>query len=187
MSSGEEKKVDRRGVLRIIGGTVAGLVVGGVIGYLAKPAEVIEKTITHTTTVTGPATTITVTKTVTLTPTPTIAKPKKLNVAFWVGNLASPFWISCKDGAEKAAKDINDHFGEELCTVTTFDCRDDPATQTSQIESVIGAGIYGAAVLPAVVAEAMVPAFKKLYDAKIQQLHMIERSRQRVGNIDSSV
>jgi ribose transport system substrate-binding protein len=167
MSSGEEKKVDRRGALRIIGGAVAGLVVGGVIGYLAKPAEVVEKTITQTTTVTGPATTVTVTKTVTLTPTPTVAKPKKLNVAFWVGNLASPYWISCKDGAEKAAKDINDHFGEELCTVTTFDARDDPSVQTSQIESVIGAGIYGAAVLPAVVAEAMVPAFKKLYDAKI--------------------
>ena len=43
MSSGEEKKVDRRGALRIIGGAVAGLVVGGVIGYLAKPAEVVPR------------------------------------------------------------------------------------------------------------------------------------------------
>jgi|FaiFalDrversion2_1042247.scaffolds.fasta_scaffold00813_4 ribose transport system substrate-binding protein len=165
----EEKsqKVDRRRALQVIGGTVAGLVIGGAVGYLAKPAEIVEKTTVYTTTVAGPATTLTLTKTVTLTPTPTIIKAKKLNIAFWVGNLASPYWITCKDGAEKAAKDINDHFGEELCTITTFDARDDPALQTSQIESVIGAGIYGAAVLPAVVAEAMVPAFKKLYDAKI--------------------
>ena len=165
MSSEESKKVGRRTALKVIGGTVAGLVIGGVIGYLVKPTEVIKETITHTVTVTGPATTVT--KTVTVTATPVAPKPKKLNVAFWVGNLASPYWISCKDGAEKAAKDINDYFGEELCTVTTFDARDDPDIQTSQIESVIGAGIYGAAVLPAVVAEAMVPAFKKLYDAKI--------------------
>lgn len=165
MSSEEAKKMDRRGALRVVGGAIAGLVIGGVIGYLVKPAEVIERTVTYTTTVAGPATTVTSTKTITL--TPTIIKPKKLNVAFWVGNLSSPYWITCKDGAEKAAKDINDYFGEELCTVTTFDCVDDPDKQTSQIESAIGAGIYGAAVLPAVVADAMVPAFKKLYDAKI--------------------
>jgi len=185
MTSGEKGEVNRRGAIKTIAGVIAGLIVGGVIGYLAKPAEVVErittKTVTSPTTVTktltapAAATTIretvteTITKTVTVTSAPpaTPTKVKKLNVAFWVGNLASPYWISCKDGADKAAKDINEYFGEEVITVTTFDCKDDPALQTSQIESVIGAGIYGAAVLPAVVAEAMVPAFKKLYDAGI--------------------
>jgi len=60
------EKTDRRTYLKVVGGTVGGLVVGGAIGYLAKPSEVVEKTITQTQaatktlTATGP--TITATK-----------------------------------------------------------------------------------------------------------------------------
>jgi len=158
---GEEKKeaVSRRKYLGAVGGLAITTVAGwAVAGYLASRPPAVEK-VTETKTVT-----VTVTATPTPTPKPTA---KKVDVAFWVGNLASPYWISCKDGAEKAAKDVNDYFGKEMLTVTTFDAVDDPARQSDQIESVIGAKKYNAAVLPAVVAEAMVPAFKKLYDAGI--------------------
>jgi len=157
---GEEKKetVSRRKYLGAVSvlavTTVAGWAVAGYFASVPPPPGV-EKTVTQT---------ITKTVTAVTTPTPTA---KKVDVAFWVGNLASPYWISCKDGAEKAAKDVNDYFGKELLTVTTFDAVDDPARQSDQIESVIGAKKYNAAVLPAVVAEAMVPAFKRLYDAGI--------------------
>ena len=183
------KRLSRREALSTAGKVAIGVVVAGVVagvgGYLSGRAavpppttitSVLTKTltagvstVTKTVTATAPPITKTVTKTVTVTATakPTPPKIKKVHVAFWVGNLASPYWISCKDGAEKCAKDVNDYFGEEVLKVTTFDCKDDPDLQTSQIESVIGAGIYNAAVLPAVVAEAMVPAFKKLYEAGI--------------------
>jgi hypothetical protein len=67
--SGKSNSVNRRTAAKIIGGTVAGLVVGGAIGYLSRGAEVIERTAattvtqvrteTVTVTVTTPATTIT--------------------------------------------------------------------------------------------------------------------------------
>jgi ABC-type glycerol-3-phosphate transport system substrate-binding protein len=53
MSKTEEKKVSRRRFLEVTGGAVAGLAVGGAVGYLAKP------------TVTAPSLTSTVTQTVT--------------------------------------------------------------------------------------------------------------------------
>ena len=185
------KRITRRDAITTAGKIAITAVVAGVVagigGYFAGGGGAPAKTVTETVTKTAPPKTVTktvektigaaktvtetvektVTKTVTVTAAPPAPKVKKVDVAFWVGNLASPYWISCKDGAEKAAKDINDYFGKEVLTVTTFDAKDDPAVQTSQIESAIGAGIYEAAVLPAVVAEAMVPAFKKLYDAGI--------------------
>jgi len=103
------------------GGVIAGLIVGGAIGYVAKP------------TVAAPPTTVTssvtetVRGTVTAPPPPLAKAPVKVDVAFWVGNLSSPYWISCKNGAEAPAKDVNDYFGQELLTATTFDCVDAPA------------------------------------------------------------
>jgi multiple sugar transport system substrate-binding protein len=70
MSKPEEKKeVSRRDYLKTTGAAIAGLVVGGAIGYVAKPAEVT----TTTATVTAPASTVTqtVTGTVTATASPT--------------------------------------------------------------------------------------------------------------------
>jgi multiple sugar transport system substrate-binding protein len=43
---GEEKKVTRRDYLKYTGTAIGGLVVGGALGYLAKPAEVIKETVT---------------------------------------------------------------------------------------------------------------------------------------------
>ncbi|MEM4047629.1 MAG: tripartite tricarboxylate transporter substrate-binding protein [Metallosphaera sp.] len=63
-------RVDRRTSLKIIGGVAAGLVVGGFLGYLVKPAEVVEKVV-GTETVTK-----TVRETVTSFVTTTIAPPK---------------------------------------------------------------------------------------------------------------
>ena len=56
----KEEKVDRRTWLKVAGGTVAGLVVGGAIGYVAKP------------TVMAPSTTATITETVTGTAPPPV-------------------------------------------------------------------------------------------------------------------
>ena len=70
------QKVDRRGLLRVIGGTVAGLVVGGALGYLLQPTGVIERTIERTV-----PTTVTVTAPVT---PPTVTPPKKpIELVYW--------------------------------------------------------------------------------------------------------
>jgi len=52
----QEKKTEgnmtRRSYLQAVGGAVAGLVVGGAIGYMAKPAEMVTQTVTQTETAT---------------------------------------------------------------------------------------------------------------------------------------
>lgn len=54
MSKPKESKISRRTYLQLAGGTIAGLVVGGALGYLAKPTEVttLTSTLTETQTVT---------------------------------------------------------------------------------------------------------------------------------------
>ncbi len=64
----EEKKVDRRTALKVVSGTIAGLVVGGAIGYLAKPAQLARETITS-------IVTQTIRETVTVTGIPTVTPP----------------------------------------------------------------------------------------------------------------
>jgi len=59
----EEKKINRRDYLKYTGAAIGGLAVGGALGYVLKPAEVVEKTVTKTvtTTVTGTPTIVTTT------------------------------------------------------------------------------------------------------------------------------
>jgi len=85
---GEEKKVSRRDYLKYTGAAIGGLVVGGALGYLLKPAEVVEKTATvtipgveKTVTVTAPGVEKTVTKTISFTEITTtpIIKPGKIS------------------------------------------------------------------------------------------------------------
>jgi branched-chain amino acid transport system substrate-binding protein len=83
----EKEKINRRDYLKYTGAAIGGLVVGGALGYLLKPAEVVEKTATvtvpgveKTVTVTAPGVVSTVTvpgATVTAPRTITIEKPKK--------------------------------------------------------------------------------------------------------------
>ena len=63
MSKSEEKGISRRTYLQVAGGTVAGLIVGGALGYVAKP------------TATGPPETVTSTVTQAVTQTVTGAAP----------------------------------------------------------------------------------------------------------------
>jgi ABC-type glycerol-3-phosphate transport system substrate-binding protein len=62
MSKPEEKKISRRTYLQVAGGTIAGLVVGGAAGYLAKPTVTAP---VGTATVTAPVGTAIVTQSVT--------------------------------------------------------------------------------------------------------------------------
>jgi len=71
----EEKKINRRDYLKYTGAGIGGLIVGGALGYLLKPKEVVEKTITApgVTATTTVEKTIekTIEKTVAITATPT--------------------------------------------------------------------------------------------------------------------
>jgi simple sugar transport system substrate-binding protein len=93
---GEEKKVSRRDYLKYTGAAIGGLVVGGALGYLLKPAEVIEKTAT----VTIPGVEKTVTTTVTVPPTK--PKPKYKFYVVVHGGIVHPFWKVVEKGVRDA-------------------------------------------------------------------------------------
>jgi len=79
MSKPEEQKVSRRKYLQIAGGTIAGLVVGGALGYVAKP------------TVTAPLEVVTSTVTGVAPPPPvTTAAAAKLTIADYTGDTSWP-------------------------------------------------------------------------------------------------
>jgi len=84
--SGEEKKVDRRNYLKYVGAGIAGLAVGGALGYITAPGK-IEKI---TETVAGPG--VTITKTETITTVPLV--PKKYTFYYIAWGMADPnaYW-----------------------------------------------------------------------------------------------
>jgi hypothetical protein len=67
-SGNKEEKINRRDYLKYVGAAIGGLLVGGVLGYVLKPLEVVEKITTLATTVIIPetiTTTVTVTTSIT--------------------------------------------------------------------------------------------------------------------------
>ncbi|MEM2175065.1 MAG: extracellular solute-binding protein [Candidatus Micrarchaeia archaeon] len=91
-----EKKVNRREYIKYIGAGVAGLAIGGAIGYLLAPGKVekITETITKTETTTAAA--ATVTQTVTKTVTATTPKKIYTGISLRVPQMAG--WLSQAPG-----------------------------------------------------------------------------------------
>jgi len=94
----EGKKVNRRDYLKYTGAGIGGLIVGGALGYLLKPSEVIKETVT----VTAPA----IERTVTITAKPTPSAPSYL-FYFVTHATPHPFWDCVKKGALDAATIFN--------------------------------------------------------------------------------
>jgi multiple sugar transport system substrate-binding protein len=137
LSEPEEKKITRRRYLEVAGGTIAGLVVGGALGYLAKP------------TTTAPAITVTSTATETVTSTGVITPPPmttaplggKISILGFTGALGDAL-IPVIDAFQKNSGITVDYErigydelaekGASLMTVkdTSYDiiCQDDPFT-----------------------------------------------------------
>jgi multiple sugar transport system substrate-binding protein len=89
MSGEKERKINRRNYLKVVGGTVAGLVIGGAIGYLSR-APAVER--------------ITETKTITVTQTITPAVPPK-PPSLTIGIVAGPESKGIKAMAPKFEKE----------------------------------------------------------------------------------
>jgi len=98
-----EEKVTRRNYLKYTGAAIGGLIVGGALGYLAKPTEVIKETVTapaveKTITVTAPA----VEKTVEV---PALPLGKGLKFSYIIhGGEENVFWNTVHLGMIEAAK-----------------------------------------------------------------------------------
>lgn len=92
--------------------------------------------------------------------------PAGYRIAFSPNNLGSPYWRTCLAGAEKAVKDINDHFGEEVVSMSIAEYLDDPSKQADHIDMIIS-GKYDLYVAPAVEEEPTVAPLKRLYEADI--------------------
>jgi len=94
----EEKKVTRRDYLKYTGAGIGGLIVGGALGYVLKPSEVVERTVTAP----GVERTVTITKTETIGLTPVAPKYTVYYVDH--GIAGNPFWVVYFKGQEEAAK-----------------------------------------------------------------------------------
>ncbi len=116
MSAGE--KVGRRGFLSTTAGVIGGLVIGGIVGFMARQPETKLETTTvfQTKTVTAGAPgaqTVTVTKTETVTKAAPAGKMGKITIPtlFDLTGPTSVVGVECADGVNNAVKWINEREG----------------------------------------------------------------------------
>jgi simple sugar transport system substrate-binding protein len=162
---GEEKKVNRRDYLKYTGAAIGGLVVGGALGYLAKPAEVVEKTATvtipgveKTVTVTAPGTTITKITTQTTIPS---RQFEGMKVIFVSGSASDRYSVIMRRGAEDAGKAL----GINVEVVFT---EWDPKRMVQEVEAAIGRHPDGIICMGHPGYEGYREVFKKAYEEGIK-------------------
>ncbi|MEM3130905.1 MAG: substrate-binding domain-containing protein, partial [Nitrososphaerota archaeon] len=154
MSEKKEEKIKRRDYLKYTGAAIGGLVVGGALGYLAKPAEVVKETVT------APA----IEKTVTFERTieKTVIPPlhfKDIKIHFHHGGHC-PFGLTVKRGAEAATKDLG-------CDTSYFDADWVPETMVKQFKDSIAAKPDGIAVMGHPGYDGYAELFERAYAAGI--------------------
>lgn len=92
------------------------------------------------------------------------AAPAKLTLALLVSNLGNPYFVALRDGALKAAEELKAK-GVSV-ELLVYDAKDDPALQSSQIETVVGMKVSAILINP-VHMEAVQPALEKAVKAGI--------------------
>jgi ribose transport system substrate-binding protein len=92
------------------------------------------------------------------------AAPAKLTLALLVSNLGNPYFVALRDGALQAANELKAK-GVNI-ELLVYDAKDDPALQTSQIETAVGMKVSAILINP-VHMEAVQPALKKAVAAGI--------------------
>jgi simple sugar transport system substrate-binding protein len=128
----KEKKVNRRDYLKYTGAGIGGLIVGGALGYLLKPSEVIKETVTapgvvstvtaeKTVTVAGP--TVMTTKTFTTEKTVAPVTTEPLKFAYLVIGPSNPYYLPIIEGKDDASRMVNattDFLGPAEFDVTKY-------------------------------------------------------------------
>ena len=130
MSSQEKKQVTRRDYLKTTAGAIAGLVVGGAVGYLATPTQVTTQTVTETQTVT-------VTGTAPPPTTPT-AQPFKhgKSVMYLTPDIAETWWVACKTYLQRAVEADGWKFKFDTSDWSDSKCSDQLITYAQQYDCI---------------------------------------------------
>ena len=141
----EKRKINRREYIKYVGAGIAGLAVGGAIGYFSRAPEVVKETIRETVTVgvsptVTPTTVVTtVPKTVVTTvPTTIVSTPAAKRIAFLNAETDADSILALKMAMEAYMKEVNPSLSIELSSIGWTDVwarlmLDIPAGRASEI------------------------------------------------------